>query len=34
VPDLVMPCGESDLALPLELGVDLPEKGFLGGLVA
>ena len=31
VPDLVMRCGERDLALPLELGVDLPDEGFLVG---
>lgn len=34
VADLVMRCGERDLALPLELGADLPDEGFLVGLGA
>ena len=34
VADLVMRCSKGDLALPLELGVDLPEEGFLVDLGA
>jgi len=32
--DLVMRCSKRNMALPPELGIDLPDEGFLVGLGA